>query len=118
MHNNKKAWMIAVGGVTAAIALAGAANSAPGKAAAAAHPKGAAAVDTARLLAADKEPGSWLAAGRDYSEQRYSPLTGINRPTSASWAWPGTGTSTPSAARRRRRWSWTACSTSPRPGAR
>src|SRR5690348_16516559 len=88
MRKNNKTWMFALGGVAAAIALAGAAQSAqrgaapegaaPGKAGPA-HPKGAAAVDSARLLAADKEPGSWLAAGRDYSEQRYSPLTGINK---------------------------------------
>ena len=38
-----------------------------------------AAVDGARLLAADSEPGTWMAAGRTYSEQRYSPLTGVNK---------------------------------------
>jgi quinohemoprotein ethanol dehydrogenase len=43
------------------------------------HPLGAAAVDSARQLAADSEPGSWMSAGRTYSEQRYSPLTGINK---------------------------------------
>ncbi|WP_394763619.1 PQQ-dependent dehydrogenase, methanol/ethanol family [Phenylobacterium sp.] len=43
------------------------------------HPYAAAAVDSARLLAADAEPGTWMAAGRTYSEQRYSPLTGINK---------------------------------------
>lgn len=37
----------------------------------------AAAVDTTRLLAADSEPGSWMAHGRTYSEQRFSPLAGI-----------------------------------------
>ena len=36
------------------------------------------AVDAARIAAADSEPGSWLAHGRTYSEQRYSPLTQIN----------------------------------------
>jgi quinohemoprotein ethanol dehydrogenase len=45
----------------------------------AAHPQGAAAVDAARQLAADQEPGTWMSAGRTYSEQRYSPLTGINK---------------------------------------
>ncbi|HZZ31220.1 MAG TPA: PQQ-binding-like beta-propeller repeat protein, partial [Phenylobacterium sp.] len=45
----------------------------------AARPIGAAAVDSARLLAADAEPGSWMASGRTYSEQRYSPLTGVNK---------------------------------------
>jgi PQQ-dependent dehydrogenase (methanol/ethanol family) len=47
-------------------------------ASAAVHETGAAAVDTRRLLNADREPGSWLAAGRDYNEQRFSPLTQIN----------------------------------------
>lgn len=39
---------------------------------------GAARVDEARLLAADQEPGQWLAPGRDHSEQRFSPLKAIN----------------------------------------
>ena len=39
---------------------------------------GSAAVDYARQLAADKEPGTWMSAGRTYDEQRYSPLTKIN----------------------------------------
>jgi PQQ-dependent dehydrogenase (methanol/ethanol family) len=43
----------------------------------AAAPK-AAQVDTTRLLNADREPGQWLAVGRTYDEQRYSPLTQIN----------------------------------------
>src|SRR3569833_659471 len=73
---NKRLWTVA--GV-AALALAGAAGAGTGGKAPAQHPKGAAAVDTARLLAADADPGSWLAAGRDYSEQRYSPLTAINK---------------------------------------
>ncbi len=38
----------------------------------------AARVDAVRILAADSEPGSWLTHGRTYSEQRYSPLTGIS----------------------------------------
>jgi quinohemoprotein ethanol dehydrogenase len=44
----------------------------------AAKPIGAAAVDTKRLLAADKEPGSWMGVGRTYWEQRFSPLNSIN----------------------------------------
>ena len=40
---------------------------------------GAAAVDSARQLAADREPGTWMSAGRTYSEQRYSPLTGVSK---------------------------------------
>ena len=38
-----------------------------------------AAVDAARLAAADDEPGSWMSYGRTYDEQRYSPLDRINR---------------------------------------
>jgi quinohemoprotein ethanol dehydrogenase len=36
------------------------------------------AVDTPRIVQADKEPQNWLAHGRTYDEQRFSPLTGIN----------------------------------------
>jgi quinohemoprotein ethanol dehydrogenase len=43
--------------------------------AAAAPLRGAAAVDSARLTAADAEPGQWMATGRSYGEQRFSPLT-------------------------------------------
>ncbi|MDH4253315.1 MAG: PQQ-dependent dehydrogenase, methanol/ethanol family [Gammaproteobacteria bacterium] len=35
-------------------------------------------VDGARIAAADGEPGNWLAHGRTYNEQRYSPLDQIN----------------------------------------
>ena len=38
----------------------------------------AGAVDTRRLLQADKEPGNWMSHGRTYSEQRYSPLAQVN----------------------------------------
>ncbi len=37
-----------------------------------------AAVDGARILAADKEPGNWMSHGRTYDEQRFSPLDKIN----------------------------------------
>jgi quinohemoprotein ethanol dehydrogenase len=40
---------------------------------------GAAAVNHQRQLNADKEPGTWMSAGRTYDEQRYSPLTQINK---------------------------------------
>ena len=40
--------------------------------------RGPADVDGARIRAADKEPGNWMAVGRTYEEQRFSPLTGIN----------------------------------------
>jgi quinohemoprotein ethanol dehydrogenase len=39
---------------------------------------GAATVDGARIAAADAEPGNWLAHGRTYGEQRFSPLARIN----------------------------------------
>jgi len=35
-------------------------------------------VNRERIMAADSEPGNWLAHGRTYDEQRFSPLTGIN----------------------------------------
>lgn len=38
-------------------------------------------IDTARITAADEEPGNWLSHGRTYSEQRFSPLTSINEET-------------------------------------
>ena len=40
--------------------------------------KGPAAVDAARLLAAESEPGNWMSYGRTYSEQRFSPLQQVN----------------------------------------
>lgn len=43
-----------------------------------AEPQGFAAVDGARILNADAEPGSWLSHGRTYDEQRFSPLVGVN----------------------------------------
>ncbi|HEY8509007.1 MAG TPA: PQQ-dependent dehydrogenase, methanol/ethanol family [Steroidobacteraceae bacterium] len=47
---------------------------------AASAPAGAAAVDTKRLVASSspKNAGQWMSHGRDYSEQRYSPLKQIN----------------------------------------
>lgn len=38
----------------------------------------AARVDGGRIAKADSEPGNWLAHGRTYGEQRYSPLDSIN----------------------------------------
>jgi quinohemoprotein ethanol dehydrogenase len=40
-------------------------------------------VNGARIANADSEPGNWLAHGRTYSEQRYSPLTQINTDTAS-----------------------------------
>jgi len=39
------------------------------------------AVNTERIIAADREPGNWLTHGRTYSEQRFSPLTAVNTET-------------------------------------
>ncbi|MEP7311400.1 MAG: PQQ-dependent dehydrogenase, methanol/ethanol family [Pseudomonadota bacterium] len=36
-------------------------------------------LDLQRLLAADKEPQSWLTSGRDFGKSHYSPLAQINR---------------------------------------
>ena len=40
-------------------------------------------IDDARINNAASEPGNWLAHGLDYREQRFSPLTQINRDTVA-----------------------------------
>jgi alcohol dehydrogenase (cytochrome c)/quinohemoprotein ethanol dehydrogenase len=45
---------------------------------AAAPARAPAAVDDARLAAADREPDQWLSYGRTYDEQHYSPLTQID----------------------------------------
>ncbi len=38
-------------------------------------------IDDARIKNADSEPGNWLAYGRTYEEQRFSPLTQVNKTT-------------------------------------
>ena len=38
----------------------------------------AADVDEARIVDADKEPQNWLSVGRNYAEDRFSPLASIN----------------------------------------
>ena len=58
--------------LAAAIAAVGSTASAQDSA-----ERGPAAVDEARLLAADAEPGNWLSYGRTYDEQRYSPIDQI-----------------------------------------
>jgi quinohemoprotein ethanol dehydrogenase len=40
--------------------------------------RGPAAVDTARIVGADAEPGNWMSHGRSYDEQRFSPLDQID----------------------------------------
>jgi glucose dehydrogenase len=42
---------------------------------------GPAAVDTQRIVKADREPGNWMSVGRTYSEQRFSSLEQINERT-------------------------------------
>lgn len=37
-----------------------------------------AAVNAQRIIDTDQEPGAWMTVGRDYGEQRFSPLTQIN----------------------------------------
>jgi len=67
--------------VAASALLAGCNDGASDRAAdasTAATGAGSAAVTAERLIAADKEPGSWLATGRTYDEQRFSPLDQIN----------------------------------------
>ena len=36
-------------------------------------------INDERILKAESEPGNWLAYGRTYEEQRFSPLTKINK---------------------------------------
>ena len=101
------------------LAACGRDRGAGGEAAApSAGPRPAAAVDGARIVAADREPGNWLTHGRTYSEQRFSPLEQINPDTSRSSGSRGITISTPTAARRRRPSSSTASCTSARRGAR
>ena len=38
-------------------------------------------IDEARINDADNEPGNWLAHGRTYEEQRFSPLNKVNKET-------------------------------------
>jgi quinohemoprotein ethanol dehydrogenase len=49
--------------------------------AAATVPAASAAVTGERIAAADQEPGNWLSHGRNYGEQRFSPLDQINADT-------------------------------------
>ena len=53
---------------------------------------GAATVDGARITAADREPQNWLAHGRTYGEQRFSPLRTINAANveklGLAWSYP------------------------------
>ena len=65
-------------------------------------------VDDAALRAAESRNQDWLSYGRDYYEQRFSPLDRSTTATSPSSAWPGSSRPPPTAASRRRRSSSTA----------
>jgi PQQ-dependent dehydrogenase (methanol/ethanol family) len=71
---------LAVAAPALLLGIAGCTNPPSGsmESAATVNQMGAAAVTAQRLINADNEPGSWLAAGRDYREQRFSPLDQIN----------------------------------------
>jgi quinohemoprotein ethanol dehydrogenase len=69
--------ILAVAALVLALGACGRTQSPPAAAAQAA-PKAAAAVDAARLTAADQEPGNWMSSGRTYSEQHFSPLRKID----------------------------------------
>jgi PQQ-dependent dehydrogenase (methanol/ethanol family) len=71
--------VLLLGFAIAACSRGGAPAGEPTEPAAAASSRpAAAAVDGARLSAADAEPGQWMATGRDYAEQRFSPLAEID----------------------------------------
>jgi PQQ-dependent dehydrogenase (methanol/ethanol family) len=59
-------------------AASGGAPPAATRGAPAADGRTPAAVDGARLLGADTEPGQWMSTGRNYHEQRFSPLDQID----------------------------------------
>jgi alcohol dehydrogenase (cytochrome c)/quinohemoprotein ethanol dehydrogenase len=60
------------------LALGGCGRNSPPAAVRSADAKPAAAVDAARLAAADSEPGNWMSPGRNYGEQHFSPLKTID----------------------------------------
>ena len=68
---------IAIAALAIAIGGCGPSPAPPPAASAAAPVPARAAVDAARMAAADGEPGEWMSTGRTYSEQRFSPLRQI-----------------------------------------
>jgi quinohemoprotein ethanol dehydrogenase len=62
----------------AALLVACGSKSTPPTPTAVAPSAGKAAVNAARITAADSEPGNWMSYGRTYDEQRFSPLEQIN----------------------------------------
>ena len=61
-------------------------------------------VDFDRLNNADREPGQWMSYGRNYNEQRFSPLRQITTDNVEPAGPRLERRSIPSAARRPRRW--------------
>ena len=62
--------------LAACLALAGCSTASKASTSSQATP---AAVNGARIAAADSEPGQWMSHGRTYDEQRFSPLTRITK---------------------------------------
>jgi len=73
--NASRVWIVSV---VLALAACGRGNGEKAAEAAAAAAKRPAAVDAARLVAADGDVANWLSYGRTYDEQRFSPLEQIN----------------------------------------
>lgn len=73
---SRKLWLITA--VAAALLGTACTSKAPDEGEMQAGPSGAAAVDGARIVGADSEPGNWMSHGRTYDEQRFSPLDKIN----------------------------------------
>ena len=65
-----------IGMILALIVCAGCSRSGPSEEKQ--PPAKPAAVDAARILHADAEPGNWMTTGRTYGEQRFSPLADLN----------------------------------------
>jgi quinohemoprotein ethanol dehydrogenase len=70
--------IIAVAALGLAFGGCGRSSAPPTPALTAPAAKPAAAVDAARLLAADMDPGNWMSPGRTYGEQHFSPLQKID----------------------------------------
>jgi len=62
-------------------AMTGVEETAVVETAAVSYPDYEASVDSDRLINADDEPGQWMSNGRDYWEQRFSPLSQVNTDT-------------------------------------
>jgi quinohemoprotein ethanol dehydrogenase len=106
------------GGVLAAVLLIGGCGGGAGDDAADATANAPRVVDDERLRNAASEPDNWLTHGGTYLEQRFSPLTQIDKDSLARLAPAWYYEFDTYAARKRRRSSPTACSTRRARGAR